>query len=428
MELFECTSPAAKVNKALAILNKEYGVILREGSLHQTIQNSQRKLNWMRNELKDSANNPEWVRESLIYTTAVDVLNLMEGGTPRQYRVDPKTGALVDYQPPRDDSGSGAAGDVSTRPDLYYKSGNNFDQTNRVVAPYTNISPEEMEQTGITPADLPVDNGVGFYVGIQTPGSSGTVVNGEKGKSKVKSSKLRKDGVVKTVKKTETSSEGDVDNKMIFNKGDADNKVDDTGTPISGKEEKQMKEGLSRPSMQRLMESEIEKAQIVMAVQNEIVEKLQRDAEKIANMKIDVLGPIVERIKAEHGLEAADAFRDLITREIDQALDIVMQVKDRINTETLKLTGDLSSAPSIEQDLGAEDPAGAFEFEDEFSADEPELEPLPAEREVKESRKLGIVVESVKGTMGKKFFENVDQMRAWAKENKDKIAKIHKII
>ena len=71
---------------------------------------------------------------------------------------------------------------------------------------------------------------------------------------------------------------------------------------------------------------------------------------------------------------------------------------------------------------------GAFDFEDEFSTDEPELEPLPAEREVKESRKLGIVVESVKGTMGKKFFENVEQMRSWAKENKDKIAKIHKII
>lgn len=427
MELFECKSPAAKINKALGVLNKEYGIVLSESTLSQTITKSQRMLNWMRNELKDSASNPEWVRESLVYTTAVEIKNLLEGGTARQYRVDPKTGALIDYQPSAD--GTGQPGDPGTRPDLYYRSGNELDSANRIVAPYTNMSPEEMEQTGLTDADKPADSGVGIYVGVQTPGSAGTVVNGETGKSKVKTAKLDKHGVVKTIKKTQAPTEnGDVDTKMIFNNDKADDNIADVGSPVSGKKEKQMKEGITRPTMQRLMESEIEKAQIVMAVQNEIVEKLQRDAEKMANMKIDILGPIVERIKAEHGLEAAEAFRDLITREIDQALDIVMQVKDRINTETLKLTGDLSSAPSIEQDLGAEEPVGAFDFEDEFSADEPEIEPIPAEREVKEGRKLGIVVESVKGTMGKKFFESVEHMRTWAKENKDKIAKIHKII
>ena len=428
MELFECHSPLNRINKALGVLKKEYGVMISEGTINQTIERSQRKMNWMRNELKDNAKNPEWVKESLIYATATDIRDLFEAEqshpTQRQYRIDPKTGAILDFN----GSALENAGNIGERPDLWYHSSSPTDARRRILPPYASFDDEEIADLDIDESDLAANNATGIYVGVNTPGSQGATVNAEKGASKVKVANMKKHGVIKTTTKKQKASDGDINNKMIFNKGEADSKITNVGSPISGQKEKQMKEGLNRSSMQRLMESEIEKAQIVMAVQNEIVEKLQRDAEKIANMKIDILGPIVERIKAEHGLEAAEAFRDTIQCEIDQALDIVMQVKDRINTETLKLTGDLSSAPSIEQDLGAEEPMGAFDFEDEFSTDEPELEPLPAEREVKESRKLGIVVESVKGTMGKKFFENVEQMRSWAKENKDKIAKIHKII
>lgn len=58
----------------------------------------------------------------------------------------------------------------------------------------------------------------------------------------------------------------------------------------------------------KLMESEIEKAEIVLATRNEIVDKLQRDAEKLGNMKIDVLSPLTDRIKAEHGLKWPNVF------------------------------------------------------------------------------------------------------------------------
>lgn len=178
-----------------------------------------------------------------------------------------------------------------------------------------------------------------------------------------------------------------------------------------------------------LCESEIEKAQIVMAVNSEIVNKLQRDAEKVANMKVDVLGPIVDRIKAEHGLEAAEAFRDTVSGYIDQALDTLMQVKDKIYTETLKLTGDVSNAKSLESDLGISDEAAPddFSFDETFSTDEPE--PVPVDREMKESyTKLGIVVESLKGTIGNKYFSSAKEMKKWVNENQSKIKTVHRVI
>lgn len=179
-------------------------------------------------------------------------------------------------------------------------------------------------------------------------------------------------------------------------------------------------------TLSKLFESEIEKAQIVMAVRNDIVDKLQRDAEKMGNMKVDVLGPIVDRIKAEHGLEPASHFNEIVGTLLDQALSTLMDVKDKISTETLKLTGDVVDTPNMSADLGAVDePIPEFDMPEEFG----EFEPLPAEREVKESwTRLGVDLESTTGARGKKYFNSSDDMRTWLGENQHKIAKVHKII
>jgi len=181
----------------------------------------------------------------------------------------------------------------------------------------------------------------------------------------------------------------------------------------------------------KLLESEIEKAQIVMAVNAEISSKLQRDAEKIANMKVDVLGPIIDRIKAEHGLKPAEAFRDTVTGILDQALNAVMQAKEQIYTETLKLTGDVGSQSEAVDDLDAEggtfgdfDMGGEFSPEEDLGADLP-AEPIPADREVKESvRKYGLVMESKTGKVGTKYFQSKSEMRQWVSENNHKIKSI----
>lgn len=198
-------------------------------------------------------------------------------------------------------------------------------------------------------------------------------------------------------------------------------------------------------SLIQLTESNIEKAEIVLAVKGEIVDKLQRQAEVINNMGVDVLGPLLDRIKAEHGLEHADAFRNNISGLLDHTVKTLMDVKDKISTETLKLTGDITSAPEIADlggdagmggvddvsmdiggDLGGED----FDFEADAEFSDDMVEPVPAEREMRESVKprIGVKMESHKGTVGTKFFESKTEMKAWLTENESKVKRVIKII
>lgn len=193
----------------------------------------------------------------------------------------------------------------------------------------------------------------------------------------------------------------------------------------------------------QLTESNIEKAEIVLAVKGEIVDKLQRQAEVINNMGVDVLGPLLDRIKAEHGLEHADAFRNNISGLLDHTVKTLMDVKDKISTETLKLTGDITSSPEIadiggaDASMGGEDisvdmesPDFDFEADADFSGDEDLVEPVPADREMRESVKprVGVKMESHKGTIGTKFFESKTEMKAWLTENESKVKRVIKII
>lgn len=195
----------------------------------------------------------------------------------------------------------------------------------------------------------------------------------------------------------------------------------------------------------KLMESEIEKAEIVLATRNEIVDKLQRDAEKLGNMKIDVLSPLTDRIKAEHGLEVAERFQHRVSAILDQALQAVLKAKDEISTETLKLTGDLSSDPAIadlddtgldmETEVDADIPAFDMDAEADLEpvADEEvdafSDEAMPAEREMKESvsPKVSVSLVTRAGQAGKKHFSNMNEMKSWCTANKSKIRVIESI-
>lgn len=191
--------------------------------------------------------------------------------------------------------------------------------------------------------------------------------------------------------------------------------------------------------MIQLTESNIEKAEIVLAVKGEIVDKLQRQSEVINNMGVDVLGPLLDRIKAEHGLDAADAFRNNISGLLTHAVTTLMDVKDKISTETLKLTGDITSEPGISEldmvddvadDVADFDMEAAADFGDEIEVeDEITDTAVPMDRTMKESRRrIGVEVESTKGTVGKKFFESKEEMKAWLAINESKIAKVIKIL
>ena len=184
----------------------------------------------------------------------------------------------------------------------------------------------------------------------------------------------------------------------------------------------------------KLNESNIEKAEIVLSVKGEIVDKLQRQSEVINNMGVDVLGPLLDRIKAEQGLDAAQNFSDSVRHLLQHADTTLMDVKDKISTETLKLTGDITDGPAV-SDIGSEDvdidiAADTPTFDMGADADFEEdiiSEPVPTEREMKESVKptqIGIKMESVRGTVGTKFFKNKEEMKTWLSENEKKVKRV----
>lgn len=200
---------------------------------------------------------------------------------------------------------------------------------------------------------------------------------------------------------------------------------------------------MEKKTLKQLLESNMEKAEIVLAVKGEIVDKLQRQAEVINNMGVDVLGPLLDRIKAEHGVDAAAEFKNEISGYLDTAVKTIMDVKDKISTETLKLTGDIAGGPDV-ADLGAGDfdnvdiDADTPSFDMEADAGLPDaadtlsdedIEPVPVDREMKESvKKVGLVLESKSGKVGTKYFSNKAEMTSWLNENQSKIKKVLKKI
>lgn len=200
---------------------------------------------------------------------------------------------------------------------------------------------------------------------------------------------------------------------------------------------KKLMESASRAEAMKfiqLNESNIEKAEIVLSVKGEIVDKLQRQSEVINNMGVDVLGPLLDRIKAEQGLAAAQNFSDNVRHLLQHAVQTLMDVKDKISTETLKLTGDITDAPAV-SDIGSEDvdidiAADTPTFDMDADADFEEdiiSEPIPTEREMKESvkpTKIGVTMESVKGTVGTKYFSSKKEMTKWLTENEKKVKRV----
>ena len=200
---------------------------------------------------------------------------------------------------------------------------------------------------------------------------------------------------------------------------------------------KKLMESASRAEAMKfiqLNESNIEKAEIVLSVKGEIVDNLQRQSEVINNMGVDVLGPLLDRIKAEQGLDAAQNFSDNVRHLLQHAVQTLMDVKDKISTETLKLTGDITDAPAV-SDIGSEDvdidiAADTPTFDMDADADFEEdiiSEPIPTEREMKESvkpTKIGVTMESVKGTVGTKYFSSKKEMTKWLTENEKKVKRV----
>jgi len=217
----------------------------------------------------------------------------------------------------------------------------------------------------------------------------------------------------------------------------------------------QVKEGkkMNKHRFVSLMESELERSEIVMASRN-IVDEIQDMVENLSKTKVEKLSPLVDRIKAEFGLNKAEQFNDSVSSQLDTALESLSSVKDAIDTASLTISGDVSP-DSVEDfgrdddldlddddelDLGGDDDELDLSGDDDeldLSGDEGEIEPL--DRKLKESEagkfdieyvenvmesRISVHLETKSGKKGKKFFESRKEMRNWLNENQGKIASI----
>jgi hypothetical protein len=106
-----------------------------------------------------------------------------------------------------------------------------------------------------------------------------------------------------------------------------------------------------------LIESELEKMQVVLAVKS-IADKLQDIAKTLAKIEVDDIMPILDSMRVEFGPEVADHFNEATTSKIRETTEAIQAAKNAITTEAERLE---SGAPvndmSMDSGMGDDDMA-----------------------------------------------------------------------
>jgi hypothetical protein len=112
------------------------------------------------------------------------------------------------------------------------------------------------------------------------------------------------------------------------------------------------KEARFNTGLARLIESELDKAGVVMAAQS-IVDKLTKMIEDTAKVYGDEVVPMMDSIKDTFGPDMAENFRNAAQNQLNAATTALTQVKDAIGAEVSKLEGVVNGGGS--NDMGMAD-------------------------------------------------------------------------
>jgi hypothetical protein len=108
-----------------------------------------------------------------------------------------------------------------------------------------------------------------------------------------------------------------------------------------------------------LIESELEKAEIVLAAKG-IIEKLGKMAEDLAKVNGDDIMPMMDSLKAAFGPQMAETFQSVAAEKLTAAVTSLTQIKDALSSEVSKLEGVVNGETSNDManfdDAGAADP------------------------------------------------------------------------
>lgn len=105
----------------------------------------------------------------------------------------------------------------------------------------------------------------------------------------------------------------------------------------------------------KLMEDELASAEVLLAAQ-ELVDKLQKMVEDIAEMQVQELMPIVDAMKAEVGFDVAEAYNSQAESALSTLLDQAKSAKEQLENATLQAQGKpvngSAKTPMAEPDMG----------------------------------------------------------------------------
>lgn len=94
----------------------------------------------------------------------------------------------------------------------------------------------------------------------------------------------------------------------------------------------------------KLMEDELASAEVLLASQ-ELVDKLQKMVEDVAEMQVQELMPIVDAMKTEVGFDVAEAYNSQAEEALKTLLDQMKTAKDQLENATLQAQGKTPNTP-----------------------------------------------------------------------------------
>lgn len=100
--------------------------------------------------------------------------------------------------------------------------------------------------------------------------------------------------------------------------------------------------------------TELEKAEILLAGKS-IVDELQKIIENLSDLQVEDLSPLVDRIRSEEGLKEAERFKETVHAALDKAIDTVSETKDIVDTEVLRLGGEIEESDMEHYETPQED-------------------------------------------------------------------------
>jgi CRISPR/Cas system CSM-associated protein Csm2 small subunit len=95
----------------------------------------------------------------------------------------------------------------------------------------------------------------------------------------------------------------------------------------------------------KLMEDELASAEVLLASQ-ELVDKLQKMVEDVAEMQVQELMPIVDAMKSEVGFDVAEAYNTAADAALGGLLDQMKAAKDQLEDATLAAQGKAPNRPA----------------------------------------------------------------------------------